>query len=115
MNADQLLPETLALAVSLWIDEIRDWSPRARWSRARECGRLILDDGQHGAELLYGVGVKGQTATAFNRLAEAIACAAYQPGGIRAFGILWCAEHLGAPASTEGGQVCSGCVDVQDA
>lgn len=109
MKAEQLLPETLALAVPLWIDEIRGWSPRARWSRARECGMQILDEGQHGAELFYNDAKPGETARSFNRLALAIACASYQPGGIRAFGMLWCAEHLGSPATTEGGQVCSAC------
>ena len=111
MKADQLLPETLALAVPLWIDEIRDWPPKYRCSRARECSRLMTESLHGGAELLWQVKPRGETATFFNLLALGIACCAYQPGGIRAFGMLWCARHLGAPATMEGGQVCSGCVE----
>ena len=111
MKAEQLLPETLALAVPMWIDEIRDWPDHWRRGRAVECSMRLIEQGQFGTELHWNDGKPGQTASAFNALALGIACCAYQPGGIRAFGMLWCARHLGAPATTDGGQVCSACAE----
>jgi len=79
----EVLRATLQLAVPLWIDQMRG----APWShikaRAAECATAVASQGD---VIMFRSGKKGQTAEAFNRLAEGIACAAFSPGGIKVFG-----------------------------
>jgi hypothetical protein len=108
------LVATLEAAVPLWIWELRNWRPEHRIARAKACGQAVT---AHGDQILFrskgrapkwekAHGKPGDaeyqpamrvhdgspgTAGAFNRLAEGIACAAYQPGGITVFGLHWCA------------------------
>ena len=103
---EALLLDHLAIAVPMWIDTLRGSTFDERADRAHCCAQVIAHKGDI---ILYRSKAKGETAEAFNRLAEGIACAAFQPGGIRAFGVVWCAEHLGAAPTTKGGQICSGC------
>lgn len=77
MNA--LLTSTLSLAVPLWIEKVRSYSEEVRLERARECGQVIAEKGD---VLQFKSKKKGESAKAFNALAEGLACAAYQPGGI---------------------------------
>ena len=93
---------TLEAAVPLWIWERRNWRPEHRIARAKHCGETVA---HYGDQILYRSKARppkweqGQkihdgspgTARAFNDLAEGIACAAYQPGGITVFGLHWCA------------------------
>jgi hypothetical protein len=81
---DALLKAALEAAVPLWIEEIRLWSEDRRIERARACGQVIAEKG----DVVQFKGKKrGESANAFNRLAEGIACAAFQPGGIRVLGL----------------------------
>lgn len=106
------LGEALSAAVPLWILEWRNRHPDHRTTRAQACGQIVT---HYGDQILYkskrhapkwekAHGRPGDddyqparkihdgspgTAAAFNRLAEGIALAAYQPGGITIFGIHW--------------------------
>lgn len=81
-----LLATTLALAVPIWIDRIQ----RERWpwdriqARARECAQIVAEKGD---VILYRGKKRGETARAFNALAEGIALASFVPGGIKTFGM----------------------------
>lgn len=109
--ARSTLAVSLEAAVPLWIVKWRRATPEHRCNRARACGEIVT---HHGDAILYkekrrapkwevaeGLGrVKIHdgnpgSASAFNALAEGIALAAYQPGGITVFGHHW---HLGCPA-----------------
>jgi hypothetical protein len=67
--------EALRAAVPLWMAHWWGSPPAVREARGRYCGQVV--------EL--GVQVRGP----FNRLAEAVAIAAYEPGGVRVFGQRW--------------------------
>jgi hypothetical protein len=83
VNAD-LLKLSLEIAVPIWIDQLRNSTFEERAARARRCAEVV---GPKGDIILYRSQTKGETTEAFNRLAEGIACAAYQPGGIKVFGL----------------------------
>lgn len=96
---DALVP-LLEFAVPLWIHHWRGSTPFTRTGRAAYCGEVV---GTHGDVLMFrsrpvpartlegGVEVEAVPGTGevFDRLAEGIALAAYQPGGIRLFGHHW--------------------------
>ncbi len=84
---EELLREMLGIAVPIWIERLRGSSFEERALRGRSCGRHIAAHGDH---ILFRT--EGQTALAFNKLAHGIACCAYQPGGIRIFGLHFEAE-----------------------
>ena len=92
------LVETLALAVPLRIWELRGRTPQQRAVIARRCGQHIAE---HGDSLMFG-GKKGAAANAFNALAEGLAVAAYQPGGVTFAGRHWCADHAACLAAERG-------------
>jgi len=75
----------------MWIERLRGSSFEERHAYARSAARHIA---AYGDNLLWRS--DGKTALAFNKLAQGIACAAYQPGGIRTFGLRFeatpCAE-----------------------
>lgn len=72
----------LSVAVPMWIEKLRGSSFEERALRARSCSNYI---GAHGDDILYKT--EGRTALAFNKLAQGVACGAYQPGGIKVFGL----------------------------
>ena len=80
------LAAALDAAVPLWIEEIRGRSFTWRQARASECAQVIAE---HGDIIMFKSSKKGETADAFNRLAEGIACLAYAPGGVRVLGRHW--------------------------
>ena len=80
---DGLLADHLDIAVRLWIDHLADFSAEYRYHRAHVCAQALL--GSNMSESLH-YPLK-ETAKAFNLLAEGIACCAYQPGGIKCFGL----------------------------
>jgi hypothetical protein len=96
---DALVP-LLELAVPLWISHWRGSTPFTRTSRAAYCGEVV---GEHGDVLMFrsrpvpartlegGIEMEAipGTGEVFDRLAEGIALAAYQPGGIDLFGHHW--------------------------
>jgi hypothetical protein len=81
MNED-LIKASLQVAVPLWIERLKHSSFEYRNERGRICGDHI---GEHGDIILYRGGKKGDSAFAFNRLAEGMAILAFQPGGVEAF------------------------------
>jgi hypothetical protein len=81
----------LRIAVPIWIDRLRDSSFEERALRGKSCGRYLAE---HGDDVLFKT--KDKTAFAFNKLAQGIACAAYQPGGIRVFGLHFAAQYDGS-------------------
>lgn len=83
------LMETLALAVPLRIWELRGRTPEQRAVIARRCAQVVAERG----DALMFRSKKGATASAFNALAEGLACAAYQPGGVTFAGRHWCTDH----------------------
>lgn len=82
-KASDLLPIALSAAVPFWIIKLKDQTAEYRQQRANACCSEIA---HHGDRILYAT--EG-TAEAFNRLAEGIACLAFQPGGVTAFGRHW--------------------------
>ena len=74
-----LLRIALEAAVPLWIHRHEDTPVEARIARARECADIVAE---HGDDIQFRGAKKGETAAAFNALAEGLALAAYQPGGV---------------------------------
>jgi hypothetical protein len=86
---ESLLKSTLYLAVPLWIEKLkkRDWDYIR--SRASACGDVVAEKGDH---ILFRSKKKGDSAKAFNALAEGVACLSFAPGGITVFGMHWESE-----------------------
>lgn len=84
------LVATLALAVPLWMWELRDRTDQQRVAIAKRCGQMVAERGD---VLMFGSKKPGKAAEVFNALAEGIAAAAYQPGGITFAGRHWCTDH----------------------
>jgi hypothetical protein len=79
MSYDELLAVALSGAVPLWIARHKHTPSEARMARARELADIIASKGDL---IMFKGGKKGETAAAFNALAEALALAAFQPGGV---------------------------------
>lgn len=96
MSNEFLLQMTLQCAVPFWIERLRDkeWSHVVE--RARECAQVIAEKGDI---ILYRSKRRGETAMAFNHLAEGIACLAFSPGGVRTFGLHFEARHSSGECS----------------
>jgi hypothetical protein len=98
------LVETLKIAVPIWIQHWLPWPEDHRVVRAQACAQIVTCYGDqilykckpHADRVIDGVVVKGSpgTAGAFNRLAEGVALAAFQPGGVTVFGV-----HFEVPTS----------------
>lgn len=89
MGSD-LLQSALQAAVPLWAELLK----RQPWAqvqgRAKECGQMIAEHGDH---ILYRSKKKGETASAFNALAEGIAALSFCPGGVTTFGLHFENQH----------------------
>jgi len=94
MSDDLLLKISLEAAVPLHIDLLRTRPRHEIEERAREAAQIIAEKGDI---ILYRSRKKGETAAAFNRLAEGIACLAFAPGGVTIFGLHFEAHHLEEP------------------
>ena len=81
-----LLSSTLQLAVPLWIDQLRRYPWEHIEERAKVCSQYIAEKGDI---ILFKSKKKGETAKAFNHLAEGIACLSFVPGGVKIFGGHW--------------------------
>jgi len=94
-----LLSTTLQLAVPLWIERLRSSGWEHIQARAKQCSQIV---GEKGDVILFRGGKKGESAAAFNALAEGIACLAFAPGGVKIFGEHWeaCQEE-DAPGRTK--------------
>jgi hypothetical protein len=93
---NDLLPIGLSAAVPLWIEELRPLEPEQRLARASGLADIIAE---HGDIILYRGGKRGESARAFNALAEGLAIGAFQPGGVTAFGQHWCTDHAACEAA----------------
>lgn len=81
-----LLADMLALAVPMAIEEVRPWTPEQRIAYCHEHADIIASQ----SDTLQFGGKKGEPARLFAILARALACLAYQPGGVRGFmGYRW--------------------------
>jgi hypothetical protein len=79
--------------VPLWIAEIKRESWDRLQERARSCSQVLAEKGDI---ILYRGKKAGESAQAFDRLAEGLACLAFAPGGVKAFGNHWQAKLDGA-------------------
>lgn len=86
-----LLLSSLQCAVPLWIMHIKDVPFDDKQRRAEECSQIVAEKGD---VILFKGGKRGETAAAFNALAEGIAILSFAPGGVRAFGEHWEAEKI---------------------
>lgn len=77
---------TLQLAVPLWIEQLKKRGWDHILQRAKDCSQVIAEKGDI---ILFRSNKKGESANAFNHLAEGIACLAFVPGGVRIFGNHW--------------------------
>ena len=96
MSDETLLKIALSAAVPLRIFELKKTTFAYRQKRAEICADYVAF---HGDNILYPGSKPGETAEAFNRLAEGLACLAFCPGGVDAFGM-----HFEAIADEDGGK-----------
>lgn len=89
-----LLRSTLEVAVPLWIEQLRPLTWHERADRAELCGQYVAE---HGDVIMYRGARQGDTAAAFNRLAEGLACLAFVPGGVKFMGMHWEVPHQFTP------------------
>ena len=101
-----LLEVTLEAAVPLRILELRHASGEERVRLAREASGHIAE---HGDLILYRGPCPGGTARAVGWLITGLACAAYQPGGVRFGSRAWCAAHPAHRWAAED-QICARCL-----
>lgn len=79
-----LLQGTLSISVPLYIEKWKNSSPEQRVERARECAQIVAEKGD---VILFRTNKKGDSAKAFNALAEGIALLSFAPGGVTIFGL----------------------------
>ena len=95
---NDLLSISLSAAVPLWIEKLRALEPEQRLARAGGLSDIIA---AHGDIILYRGGKRGESAKAFNALAEGLAIGAFQPGGVTFAGEHWCVNHAECVAARE--------------
>ena len=88
----ELLKISLSAAVPLWILKLKRM-PWAQVIEQRERSAQMI--AEHGDNILYRAKKKGETAAAFNALAEALAMLAFCPGGVTFAGLHFEAIHEG--------------------
>jgi hypothetical protein len=83
--SESLLKMGLEVSVPLFIDRVRrEYTEEQRFARARECAQIVASKGD---VILHKSKTRGETADAYNALAEGLACAAFQPGGVTFLGM----------------------------
>lgn len=85
-----LLLSTLELAVPLWVDRLRQQPLSEILARAPTLSQTIAE---HGDDILFKSKRKGDTAKAFNALAESLAALSFMPGGVTFLGRTWVFQH----------------------
>lgn len=80
----------LTLAVPMWQERLkaRPWADLV--PRSREIADIVAS---HGDVILYRGKKTGETAAAFNALAEGLAILSFAPGGVRFMGCCWTDRH----------------------
>ena len=84
----ELLKLTLQAAVPLWIERLKHRPMVEIIARTRECGQVIAEKGDI---IQFKSKKQGETANAFNHLAEGLACAAFALGSVTFLGMKF--EH----------------------
>jgi hypothetical protein len=82
----------LGLAVPMWIDRMRYWRPAHREQVAHELGERVAYDQSIAAVVdpdARGTVKKGEIGSAFNAIAQGLACLAFCPGGVVFAGYHW--------------------------
>lgn len=104
VSLDTSLVESLRFAVPLWVHDLQGCTEEQLIARAKRCAQVVAEKGDALQFKGQSVAARQSTAHAFNRLAEGLACAAYQPGGVVFAGIHWCvgSRHMGANQGTSG-------------
>ncbi len=74
----------LEFAVPLRIEELRQYTFEQRGILAEEAAQIVSEKGD---VILHRSKRKGETKAAFNALVTGLACLAFQPGGVRQFGL----------------------------
>lgn len=102
-----LLRDTLQVAVPMWVERWREryrsWPQERIYARSRELGQVVAEKGD---VIQFRGGKKGETAAAFNALAEGLALMSMHPGGVLFLGIRWAADPAvdsSAPSPQEPG------------
>ena len=85
-----LLKLSLEAAVPLWIDKLQKQPWSTVMARKDEAAQIIAEKGDI---ILYRSKKVGETAKAFNSLAEGVAILAFAPGGVKVFGLHFEAKH----------------------
>lgn len=90
----------LNAAVPLWMLELERMTPEIRELDRQMWARRSADAiAANGDVLMYGSKRQGEAAKAFNALAQGLAAAAYQPGGVTFAGRHWCVDHAACQAA----------------
>lgn len=76
----------LDVAVPILVHELKDKSWEYLQERMKLCGPVLAERGEY---LFYQSKKPGETAEAFNRLAEGVAILSFAPGGVDLFGRHW--------------------------
>lgn len=85
-----LLQMSLSAAVPLWMHRLQGYT----WDRIKERLDYVVDMiASHGDNILFRSKKKGETAAAFNALAEGMAICSFCPGGVRLFGLHFEGKH----------------------
>ena len=78
-----LLGSALAAAVPFWVLQIKDMPFDERQRRSSELANIVAEKGDI---ILFRSSKHGETAKAFNALAEGVAHLSFSPGGVKTFG-----------------------------
>jgi hypothetical protein len=89
-RADTTLTIALEAAVPLWIMQVAGLTADERAARGRAAAQIVAS---HGDDILFRGARSGDSAAAFNALAQGLALGAFQPGGITFAGHHWCTDH----------------------
>lgn len=93
-----LLQAALGAAVPLWVHELQLTPLADLLARGPELAQVLAEKGD---VILYRGKKKGESARAFNALAEAVAVLSFTPGGVTLFGIHFENKHPEHDGKTE--------------
>lgn len=94
-QATALLEIALATSVPLWIDRLKAMPYDRVLERALVCGQFIAE---HGDNVQFKSKKRGESAEAFNRVAEGLAALSFAPGGVKFLSLHFDTTH---PEETE--------------
>ena len=94
----ELMRISLQAAIPLWQHRLRamDWADVQR--RAHEAAQVVAEKGDI---LQFKSKKRGETAAAFNALAEGVAALSFCPGGVTFLGDHWEADHTASDQPTD--------------